>query len=770
MHKTTIMRSLFPLLTFPLSFSLFAEPPHSAEVRPGTVLYKINSSIPANELKALNALLHSQGLVSQRTLQGSQVTIATFEHAGRETAVANILKRSGYVEFAEADYAVAPAMTPNDADFDLQWHHAAVNSPQAWDVTTGSNSVLVAVCDTGFEVSHPDLSANLRTDLAFNAQDGSDYIADANGHGTGTAGTLGAVGNNALGVAGVSWHVDIIPVRIAISDSNSSAYISTMATCIEYAADKGARIVNLSYGGIQYATIDSAARYLRSKNGLLFMSAGNDGQEFAAYPDYTSFVGVAATNTSNTRASFSNWGTFVDITAPGTSIRTTYPGNRYVYYSGTSFSSPLTAGVAALMVAANPGISADEIENGLFSTAADIGTAGDDNVYGHGLVDAQAAVNYAQNLDNLSAPVAVINASSSSVAFGSAVTLDGSGSSDSDGSIASYYWSLGDGTTSSLPSVNHTYSAAGSYQVNLTVTDNHGLSNSATSIIQVTNEMPTAAIDSMPTQYNIGDAVHFSALTSTDSDGTIVDYKWDLGNGETAHDAEFTYTYSTGGSYTVTLTVTDNASAQSSTDISIQVSDPYILSAPTNLQASVSGFNVALSWQDNSLSEDSVTIERGMKARGKTSYSDLITLGPDTTSFVDTVNEAGDYFYQIRVENLQSQATSSPLRVTVDSGATSQPNPDALPAPTGLTAVSSGDSVTLNWNYSTDGIAGFYVERGDKAKGKVTYSGDPIIVVPGINQYTETGLAAGTYSYRIKAFASDGNTSDYSNSAEARVR
>ena len=594
-----------------------------AEVNPGTVLYKLNPNADASQLKSLNALLNSQGLVKETVLAGSQIKIAKFAQHGRETAIANILKHSGLVQFAEPDYAVTPTLQPNDPNFPNQWHHSNINSQQAWDTTTGDSRVLVAVCDTGFDVNHPDLAGNLRTDLAFNAQDGSNYIFDANGHGTGTAGTLGAVGNNATGVAGVNWNVDIIPVRIAISDTNSSAYISTMATCIEYAADNGARVVNLSYGGIQYSTIDAAAQYLRARNGLLFMSAGNDGQEFATFPDFTSFVGVGATDQNDNRASFSNWGTFVDITAPGVSIRTTYPNNSYVNYSGTSFSSPVAAGVAALMVAANPAITADEIEAGIFATAVDIGASGNDNVFGHGLVDAAAAVNYAVNLGSFVAPTASISADSTSVPFGSFVALTAANSSDDDGTIVSYQWDLGDGTNSTNVDVIHTYDAAGVYQVNLTVTDNDGLTDSDSVLIEVTNQLPVAVIDSAVNEVAVGETIFLSGLNSYDTDGTITTYQWDFGNSASATGTSVDYSYANAGTYNITLTVTDNAGASNATSITVNVVDPYALTAPSGLTATADGLDVTLNWQDNSSNEAAFVIERGVKYRGKTSFESI---------------------------------------------------------------------------------------------------------------------------------------------------
>ena len=777
---TSLQQLLLIWLTFliaSLGASAYAAQDKQQSVRPGTVIYQIDANASPSDLKGLNSLLKSQGLVSERTLEGSQIIIATFDHHGREKAIAKILDSSGYVTFAEADYAVEPTLQPNDPSFGNQWHHNNVNSQQAWDITTGSSSVLVGVCDTGFDVNHPDLGPNLRTDLAYNAHDGSNNIYDANGHGTGSAGTLGAVGNNATGVAGANWDVDIIPVRIAISDGNSSAYISTMAVCIEYAADNGARVVNLSYGGIQYETINAAAQYLRDRNGLLFMSAGNSGQEHADYPDFISFVGVGATDRNDNRASFSSWGTYVDITAPGVEILTTYPDNRYVYYSGTSFSSPLTAGIAALMVAANPNITPDEIENGLFSTAVDIGAAGDDNVFGHGLVDAAAAVTYAQNAGGTNPPTAEIIVSANSVPFGTPVDFDGGNSSDTEGgSIVSYDWDLGDGNTSNQVAINdHVYAQAGSYEVTLTVTDNDGLSDSASTSVQVTTDLPSAVItvENPAASYGIGEVVYFNGLGSSDPDGTIDLYQWDFGDGAGSSGVSISHAYASTGTYTVTLTVIDNAGAMNSSSVDVTVVDQYTLNAPTGLAANVDGLNVALTWQDNNANESEHIVERGVKYRGRVRFEPIANLPANSTSFEDTVPQTGDYRYRVVAKNSLNEATSSTLNVSVtsDSGGTDpEPEPGTLAAPSNLSLVKNGDIVTLSWSDNSDGESGFYIERGLKRKGQFAFERVGSVGADQTSFVDDmSSLPNGNYGYRVQAFdASD--TSGFSNTAEVRKK
>jgi len=667
------LKYLLLLILLSTTSTVLATANDAKTIRPGTVIYKTISTASADELKGLNALLKGQGLVAEEILAGSQITIATFQHKGRETAIANILKHSGYVEFAEPDYAVRPTIEPDDPHFTSQWHHNNVNSKQAWNITTGS-SILVAVCDTGFDVNHPDLGANLRTDLAYNAQDGSTYIYDANGHGTGTAGTLGAVGDNGTGVAGANWNVDIIPVRIAISNGNSSAYISTMAKCIEYAADKGARVVNLSYGGIQYATIDSAAQYLRTRNGLLFMSAGNDGEEFASYPDYTSFIGVGATNQSNNKASFSNWGSYVDITAPGVSILTTYPSNRYVYYSGTSFSSPLAAGIAALMVAANPNITVNELESGIFSTAIDIGDGGNDNVFGHGLINAEAAVHYAANLVSNEVPVAVIDDMASNYNIGEPITFSCSGSSDPDGSITSCAWDFDNGATdtgNTLIDVDYNYLADGNYTVTLTVTDNESAKSYATIDISIVD--PTT----LTSPSNLLATVEGMSVNLSWHDDNIsetffvvergVKFKGriqftEVGDPLSPDTTSYTDLVPKAGDYSYRVKVVNSENQATSAITKVTVTsttpepepepepEPGAMTAPSNLVAVQNGNVINLSWSDESSDELGFYIERAIKQKGRVVFILVGSVANGIVEFPDNINgiPTGSYIYRVQ--------------------------------------------------------------------------------------------------------------------------
>ena len=254
--------------------------------------------------------------------------------------------------------------------------------------------MVAASCDTGVDATHPDLKKSLLP--GYNAEDrASTNLLPINGHGTLTTGAMSAATNNKVGVSGVAGRVRILPIRVS-NAQDGGAFVSTIAHCIEYAADHGASVVNLSYGGVAYLfTIDSAAQYLRSKGGTLVVAAGNDGADQSANPDFASFVVVGATEFSNTRAIWSNYGLPIDIAAPGESILTTTMGGGYGAASGTSLATPLVSGAVALIKSLNRKLTPAEVEEFLLSSATPLGGSSNHIEFGHGLLNVAAAVNLA---------------------------------------------------------------------------------------------------------------------------------------------------------------------------------------------------------------------------------------------------------------------------------------------------------------------------------------------------------------------------------------
>lgn len=310
-----------------------------------------------------------------------------------EVAMAQMLARHPHVKFAELDRAVEPAQTTNDPALGSAWHLPKIGANTAWDRSVGEG-VTVAILDTGVDGDHPDLSPHLVA--GWNFYDNNAATSDVHGHGTKVAGAAAAVGNNALGAAGVSWRSRIMPLRV--TDGQGYGYYSLMAQALVWAADRGARVANISFLSVSSSsTVREAAQYFRNKGGIVVVAGGNTGGELGD-PASDAITAVSATDSSDNRTSWSSWGKHIDVAAPGVSIYTTTRGGGYVGFSGTSASSPVTAGIYALMMAANPSLDPASLDRTLFETTLDRGPAGYDPYYGHGRVDAAAAVSAAQSL------------------------------------------------------------------------------------------------------------------------------------------------------------------------------------------------------------------------------------------------------------------------------------------------------------------------------------------------------------------------------------
>lgn len=314
---------------------------------------------------------------------------------GSERSIAARLAHNPRFQFAEVDEMVPPnqvVTTPSDPYYGQEWHLQKIQAPTAWSATQGSG-VTVAILDTGVDGTHPDLAASMVA--GYNFYDNNTNTADVWGHGTAVAGTVAGIYNNGIGVVGVAPGVRIMPIRI--SDTAGVGYWSMIASGLTWAADHGARIANNSYATTGSSAVQSAAQYFYNKGGAVFISAGNDSAD-PGIANNPYIVTVAATGRDDVRTSWSNYGACVDITAPGIDIYTTTRGGGYSWWWGTSFSSPVTAGVGALVKAANPALTASQIVNVMTSTADDLGTAGYDVYYGAGRVNAARAVAMAQSI------------------------------------------------------------------------------------------------------------------------------------------------------------------------------------------------------------------------------------------------------------------------------------------------------------------------------------------------------------------------------------
>ncbi|NIO72039.1 MAG: S8 family serine peptidase, partial [Anaerolineae bacterium] len=300
-------------------------------------------------------------------------------------------KSSPYVEYAEPNYIAHVFITPNDSYWSSQWGMTKIEAPAAWDITTGSDSVTIAIVDTGVDLFHPDLSGKLVSGYDFVNNDSDPQ--DDYGHGTHVAGIAAAKTNNGTGVAGLSWGAKIMPVKV-LDDYGSGGY-EDVANGIIYAANNGADIINLSLGGTVYSwTLKDAAEYAHDLGCVIVAAAGNDNSSVSYPARYPEVFAVAATDSDDQKASFSNYGPEVDVAAPGVSIRSTYwwGGSTYEWLSGTSQASPHVAGLAALIWAVNPSLNNTQVQSIIKQTADDLGAAGRDNYYGFGRINARRAL------------------------------------------------------------------------------------------------------------------------------------------------------------------------------------------------------------------------------------------------------------------------------------------------------------------------------------------------------------------------------------------
>ncbi|HWQ67672.1 MAG TPA: S8 family peptidase, partial [Methanospirillum sp.] len=360
--------------------------------------------------EAGSKVIHDHGKDGVPGMQVVQVTSTTLESA------MDAYKANPDVLYVEPDYRIslspieeignspdiqnllaASSSYPNDPQYSNLWGlqntgqppfygttNADMKGPLAWGVTTGSPGVTVAVVDTGVDYTHPDLAANIwqnsRETVNGIDDDGNGYIDDIrgwnfvsksnnpmddNGHGTHCAGTIAAVGNNGIGISGVTWNCKIMPLKFL--DSQGSGYTSDAISAILYANQMGVPIISNSWGGLDSQSLKDA---IDASSAVVICAAGNNGANSDINPVYpaayssNTIISVTATNYHDTLASFANYGiNSVDLAAPGVSILSTIPAGGYKYFNGTSMATPYVSGVAALIKSQNPSMTGAQIKS-----------------------------------------------------------------------------------------------------------------------------------------------------------------------------------------------------------------------------------------------------------------------------------------------------------------------------------------------------------------------------------------------------------------------
>jgi PKD repeat protein len=549
-----------------------------------------------------------------------------------ESLLAEVRAESGVIQ-ANYDYKIYLTATPNDPRFGELWglHNnddMDIDAPEAWDLGTGSSDVVVAVIDTGVDYTHQDLAANMwknPLEIPDNGvdDDNNGYIDDEYGidvaygdtdpmgdhyHGTHCAGTIGAKGNNGVGVVGVNWDVKIMALKLF--DSSGSAYTSRAVACYEYLIDqkqKGHNIVAVSnsWGGGDPIQELFDIIVLAGENGILSVcAAGNASEDNDVIPHYPSgydteyVIAVAATNSDDDLASFSHWGaTTVDLGAPGTGILSCEPGDSYRIASGTSMATPHVSGAVAMVASHYPNDTALQRKSRIMNSVDPLTSLSGKCVSGGRL-----------NLFNAVQTGGLIAPDFSFTKNGDLTRVFTDTSNASGCTISGWSWNFGDGGTSAEQNPTHTYAVEGWYDVTLTVTgDNDASAGVTKSVWAGPNKAPTADFS-----YKSGTnmSIQFTDLSS-DPDGELASWNWSFSDGEVSIQQNPTHTYSLPGTYSVTLTVVDQDGSSAS------VTKPVIVTLDYCESSTYSG---------GLLSVDNVTIGDFSNPSGKDKYSDFTHL------------------------------------------------------------------------------------------------------------------------------------------------
>jgi subtilisin family serine protease len=413
--------------------------------------------------------------------------------AAAEDAVVAALARSGRVAFAEPDVEVHPSyVTPNDPEWTLQWGPRKTSTHVAWETTTGASDVTIAILDTGLT---PTADFDGKVLPGRNVLTGTSDVTDANGHGTRVASIAGAATDNATGIAGYCWQCKLLPVKVM----ESSGWMSDVAKGVVWATDNGADVVSMSLGGSSGdSAMQSAVQYAASRNVLLVAAAGNSGSSAPMYPAaYAEVIAVAGSTKSDTLYSWSNYGSWVDVAAPGSHQAMGTDGTVWSS-TGTSSATPAVAGIAGLALSLGNAPTATQVRSALQSAAVSIGSG-----VRYGRVDAAATLAAlggapAPTTSPEPSPVAPTVAVSSPTAgqtVSGTVTVKGSAQSNDGASISrvEVSWAgttkVATGTTSWSVSFDTTTMPEGTSRITATATTSSGAVSSAS--VDVVVQQPT---------------------------------------------------------------------------------------------------------------------------------------------------------------------------------------------------------------------------------------------------------------------------------------
>lgn len=691
------------------------------------------------------------------------------------------------IVLAEKDPVAFITKTPNDPLFTNgnQWNLTNISAPAAWDVTTGSSSVLIGTIDTGVNYLHRDLVSNIWTnpnEIAGNTIDddsngviddihGADYYdldgdpQDQHGHGTKSAGIIGAHTDNNTDMAGINWNVSIVPCRSG-GTSGSIGWWSS-AQCIRYLTDLKRRGFNVvassnSYGGGGGSYhLASAIEEANTAGILVVGAAGNTSSDndvnpfYPASYDYPNVISVGATGGSNERLSFSSYGkNTVHIGAPG-SVETTGSGGGTIGFTGTSASAPHVAGAAGLVAAAKPELNALQIKDRLLSTG--FKTDNLTNQWSCGCrLDLAAAVARAGSSGGAGDNEAPSTPSGlqASLQAKSTVQLSWQAATDNVGVTGYNVYrdgiKIANATSTSYLDLGPTIGNR-TYEISAYDTAGNESAKSAPVTIEVKdNTAPTAPTNLTATPNETNVALQWSAATDdvgvTSYDIYRTALKIGTVNGSTLNYTDISVPFGT-HSYTIkAVDAAGNTSAASNT-ITITLSDTQAPSAPANLKGTVTNTTIALTWD---AATDNVGVKNYQVFRNTTHIATVTT-----TTYTDASLAVGSYVYSVKATDSAGNLSPNSNQVTLAIGDTQAPT-----SPGNVQGKVTDAGIEITWDASTDNVAvtAYSVYRDSTKVASVT-----------TRLFNENNLAPATYTYAVSALDAAGNESTKSQSISLTV-
>lgn len=463
-----------------------------------------------------NLALTSQDIKGGESL-GEQVDIIQVADSANTDALVAKLSENPNVLVAEKNSYIQTSDLPNDPELAKAWQFERVGADQTWNKVNNSETVVVAVIDTGLFTEHPDIQANVV--VGYDYVDGTTDMVDLSGHGTLVAGCVAAVADNGIGFAGITGtaNIKLAPYRVGGTfDGDKNLDVGYICAALyDAAARPEVKVINMSFGGYMVsAALRTAVENAANAGKVLVAAAGNEGAnanykgELAVPASYNNVISVGATDNTNKIAYFSQHNSLVDLCAPGHKIYSTNHDGGYEEASGTSFASPITAAACAVLMAADHTMTSTEVENLLKETALDFSAKGRDDYYGHGMIQLDTALAMVSPTNPLSIDTFTVDKPTGQT-LGTLLTLNAAATGGEGDYQYSFYYDLNGKTTtiqdySNVSTAAFTPTQAGIYTLSVQVFDGKGNTVKESIVNYVVKDKVMPAIEYRTHVQNIG--------------------------------------------------------------------------------------------------------------------------------------------------------------------------------------------------------------------------------------------------------------------------